>query len=1223
MPKKTGDATNTPGGRQLNTFVEKQFLTTKAKTMSLTAWSQTKFGRALHLKKAWKVMRVTSIFLLAAALQVSAAGHAQKMSIDGDKLSLEKVFKQIQKRSHFVVFFNYELLEKAKPVTLHVKDASVEEIMEKILEGQGLSYVINDKTIVIREKSATEVEIPIPLKDISGKVTNEAGEPVARATVTVKGTNIRTATNDDGSFSLKGVDENATLVITSVNIETIEIKLNGKSSINVTVKNRITAIEDVTISALANTGYQTVARERSTGSFGVISKEQIEKPNSNISSRLIGAVAGLQARSLDVNGNPTLVLRGQSTLTANGTTTTPLVVVDGFPIQGDFSSINPNDVESITVLKDAAAASIWGARSANGVIVIVTKFAKKGMPLKVEFSSFVRVAEKFDLDYVNPLASSAETVEYEKRAFNKWGGQINTGSLTTNAGFQWVGATEAMSEQYLGFMTMAQRDAVLEKLKTQDNRKQIRDNLLANPVTTQYNLTLSGGTAGMTNVLSLLYEDNQSNYKETSNKRYMFNYRTQAAVTKWLDFNLSAFVQYNDSHNNGVSLGDIQGMAPYEMLKNPDGSLTNISKYYWPIMTRYVTPAAFPYAWTYNPIEEINNRDFNVKQLNTRLQAGITAKIIKGLSVESKIQYELFNTFNRNLYNDATFYVRSLINTSAAWDRVLTTKPLLNLPKGSILTQSRSKAENYVFRNQINFNRRFAKKHQVDFVGGAEIQNFLTEGVSNPTTYGYNDESLTVGTFPNGPGNTPNGTGGTYQLKNWLNNSLTALSYTNSYSSITSRYFSAFGNLAYTFNNKYTVSGSFRTDASNLITDDPKYRYDPFWSVGGAWQIYKEKFFDISFVDRLSIRATYGYNGNVDRSTSFMPLINIATAPNAYTNEFTASIASYGNPTLRWEKTATTNIGIDYSLFRGKLFGRADFYQRKGKDLLATISIPAVYGTTSQKINNAEMTNNGIELELGTTFNISPRINYRGSLNFSYNRNKITNLFVATYASSTLYSGGTGAYVVGKDANALWVFEYAGVMNTQPMVVGEKGTYYDFTAFTPGDGRNYMLSPGTTVAPYTLGSINSFNIYDFNVSFIVTGKFGHVFKRTGFNYPVTWTGRVLPNNKLSEVVNGDPQKVVPLPLNENEPRFYFWDRFYPYLSYLVESASHVRLQEVNVTYNLKKSLLTRANIKGVQVFAQANDLLTIRANKFGEDPEYPIGGMKPQARYTFGFKLEL
>src|SRR5690606_6938304 len=184
-----------------------------------------------------------------------------------------------------------------------------------------------------------------------------------------------------------------------------------------------------------------------------------------------------------------------------------LIVVDGFPIQGEFSSINPNDVESITVLKDAAAASIWGARSANGVIVITTKSGNRA-GMKVELSSFARISPKLDLGYVNPLASSAETVEYEKMAFGNWGAQVNTGNLQSNAGWQWVGATMAMSEHNLGFMSLADRDAELNRLKGLDNRQQIKDYLLANPFTQQYNLTVSGSTERMSNFVSLMFEDN-------------------------------------------------------------------------------------------------------------------------------------------------------------------------------------------------------------------------------------------------------------------------------------------------------------------------------------------------------------------------------------------------------------------------------------------------------------------------------------------------------------------------------------------------------------------------------------------------------------------------------------------------------------------------------------------------------------------------------------------
>ncbi len=1063
------------------------------------------------------------------------------------------------------------------------------------------------------QKHFVQPTIQQQVQKISGKITDKNGNAIAGATINIKETGRAFITDSNGNFSIQLSAKEKTLIISYIGLKKQIIEINGRSVINVTLDEDVAELKEVTV---LSTGYQTISKERATGSFDVISKEQLDKPTTNIATRLIGTVAGLQAK-LDVDGNPTdIQIRGLSSLYA---TATPLVVVDGFAIQGDFNSINPNDVESISVLKDAAAASIWGARSANGVIVVTTKKANKSTPIKVEFSTFTRIGNKLDLSYVNPLASSAETVEYEKQAFNKWGGMVNNGSLTTNYAKSWSQATVALSEHYLGFTTDAQLDATLAQLKTQDNRSQISDNLLATPVNTQYNLSLYGSSGKLTNALSLLYESNQSNFKETYNNKYLINYRTSANLSKWLTVNFSALTQYIINKNNGVTLSDIQSLSPYDMLKNSDGSLTNISQYYWPIIQRYVPTSRFPYSnWTYNPIQEIQNRDITSKQLNARIQAGLTFNIIRGLTFDTKIQYEFFNTFNRNLYNENTYYVRNTINTASTWSpQTMTGTITTNLPKGSILTQNRAQYESYNLRNQLNFDRIFFRKHEINFVAGSEIISNISQTFNNPITYGYNDDKLTVGTFPNGSGGT------FYPIKNWMGNNQT-FSYTNSFSYTTDRYFSLYGNLAYTYDNKYTLSGSARTDASNLITDDPKYRYAPFWSVGLSWQAQKEEFLkNISWLNRLNLRLTYGYRGNVDKSTAFKPLISLGTTPNIYTNDYTASISSYGNPTLRWEKTGSLNLGFNYAVLGGKLYGKLDVYNDVKKDLIVSVSIPAVNGTTSQKLNNGTMNNRGINFEVGSFLNIKENdIVWRGSLNFSYNRNRITKLFIATYAASSLTSGPTYSYVQGNDANALWSFVYAGVVNNQPTVKGANGTTYEFNAWTPGDGRDYMINSGTTNAPYGLGVTNSFKIYDFNVSFIITGKFGHVFKVESFNYPVVWGSRVLPNDKLSTVTNGDQSQIVPLPLNANEAKFYFWDRFYPYLSYLVKDASNIRIQELNVTYNLNQSLLRRFKINKTQIYAQGNDLHTFLFNKEGEDPEYPKGTLKPQPKFTLGLKFE-
>ncbi|MCW2263080.1 MULTISPECIES: SusC/RagA family TonB-linked outer membrane protein [Sphingobacterium] len=1185
------------------------------------------------LRKILILMKLTTFILLISLVQVSAITNAQ-ITIKERNITLQKIMDKISLQSGYDFIYLDSDLINLKAISVDLKNENINTALKICFADQPLTYFVNDKTVMIKKKQSyllNSVVQSILVQDIKGIVLDEKGAPLAGVTVRLKGSKIVVTTDGQGQFFLNKVGKEQQLQVSFVGYRTKDIVIGVSRDITVKMELATSVLEEV---AVVNTGYQTISKERATGAFNTISQEQLEKPATSIAQRLIGTTAGMQA-TLDADGNPRFEIRGQSALNirdgfgVRNQNAAPLVVVDGFPIQGDFSTINPNDVETVTVLKDAAAASIWGAKSANGVIVVVTKKGKKGTPLAINFSAFTRISKKLDLDYVNPLASSSETIDYEMKSFGNWGASINGGNFPNDVYKAWSPGTIALSEYNLGHISLQDRDALLTKYKGLSNKKQIKDELLKNPSVQQYNLDFSGSNERMSNRVSLLYENTQSNFKYSDNKKYNVNYNTSADIFKWLKLNFGGLVNYNKINRSGANynvnpygspnpLADIANIAPYEMLRNEDGSLNNIGKYYTPIIDKLVPTSLFPYAdWTYNPIQEIENRKYTSEQLNTRLQAGLSFKIIKGLTFDTKIQYELFNTTNRNWNNENTFYVRNIVNSAASWNRV-TNRVTPNLPKGGILEQGRVKTESYIFRNQLNFERKFKEDHEISFIGGTEINNLVSQTFTSPTAYGYNSETLGVGIFPNGPG-TP-----TAPIVDWTGFNQ-SFEYVNKFTHVTDRYFSLFGNASYTYKRKYTLSGSIRTDASNLITDDPSYRYAPFWSLGGSWQISKEQFMQESkWIDHLALRATYGYNGNVDRSTSFRPLIAIEPSPNLYTGDYRATISSYGNPNLRWEKTGTWNIGVDYSLFGGSIFGKVDVYNKAGKDLIATLSIPGVNGTTRQNLNNAAMTNKGIELEIGTVQRLRGNdIVWRGNANFSYNKNQITKLFVANYYASSLVGGGSNAYVEGEDSNTLWAYEYTGVKNNQPTIAGPNGTFFDFATNTPGNGTTYLLNMGTTVAPYTLGFTNSFKVYDFNFSFIVTGKFGHKFKREGFNYPATLQSRVLPNKKINEVLNGDLMQVIPLPLNQIEPRYYFWGRFHPYMNYLVENASHIRMQEINLTYNLPFRLGSKINLKRVQVFAQGNDLFTVVANKAGEDPEYPLGTLKPQPRISLGIKCEL
>ena len=1144
-------------------------------------------------------------------------------------VTVDEVFSLIEEQTEYHFVYGAELFKNAPMVQLKKGTISTQKLLESCLVKTVFTYdFTEDNTIVLKRKPefvGTQL-VEMPQHTISGTVTDKEGNPLPGVNVLVGPKDSKTvrgiATDFDGKYSIK-VLKGEVIKFSYLGFATQEFTIEDQSVLNVILLEDVSDLAEVVV-----TGFQKISKERVTGSYEKIDQTQLEKPAADISERLVGMVAGLQS-TVNSDGSIDFEIRGQSSLYADQQ---PLVVYDGFPIEGGFNSINPNDVESITILKDAAAASIWGAKSANGVIVITSKKAEKGKT-NISISSFLRASSKLDLDYVVGLASSSDIIDYEQKAFDSnffgspFGGPPSIDPLELDPFSQ---AITAMNNARLGIISNSDRDAILTKLRGINNESQIKKHLLQAPITKQTNIKISGGNDKMLNSLSLLYEDSNDYFIGNKVSKYLINFSNSIKVTEKLKFDFSSMLQFNDNTRNGIGLSTINSMSPFDNLVNEDGSLVNMSHlhYYQPNFTQFVPTELFPYSdWSYNPITEIKSRDLSTKRMNARIQTGLTLDIIDGLTVSSKFQYEANNSNIDNYYSDKSFTVRQFINETSSPDWLDGNAPKPLVPNGGILRQSEINITAYNFRNQLNFDRVFEDKHAVNLVVGSEISNRITKYTSNPDAFGYNSETLATSQLL-----------GDYKkvnLWNYLPGVYAPYFYSfsfrpiHSFSEGTTRLFSMYGNLGYTYDNKYTITGSYRTDASNLITDDPKYRYNPFWSVGFGWQLSKEEFLShINWIDRLNIRGTYGVNGNIDRSTSFKPLINIFGSLDDITQESEAGISSFGNPTLRWEKTKSFNLGIDFSILQGNLNGTLNVYNKKGSDLIVNQSIASVNGTTNQKFNNGEMLNKGFEIELGTSQSIvGEDIKWRGSINYSHNNNEITSFFKTSYRQYDLYYGPTSSYVEGHDANTLWSFVYAGMHNfgtdanpiMKPSIYGENGDKIGLTSWAPGNAVNYMEDQGSLVAPTNIGMRNTFKIYDFDFSFIVTAKFGHVFRRQSFNYP-SMSGGVTPlNRQYSEVANGDPNKIIPIP--ETEGRYYFYDRFYPYMSYLTEDASHIRFQEVNLTYNVPTKFVDKIGLNSARVYTQANNLGTILFNDFGEDPEYPRGTIKPQTTVTFGVQL--
>lgn len=1177
------------------------------------------------LRKMTLIMKMTVIFLLCANLVMATESFGQeKYSFSLNRVTLEEALNQILQNSGYYIVYTVNDIRKIADVSLNMEQVTIEQALDRVLSLNGLKYTVSENAIVIAKDASAVKNLQSEQMKVQGTVKDEKGLPLPGASVYLKAENTLGVTTDiGGHFEFKvpaGLKGKVVLVISFIGMETVELPLDGREHYEISMKPEITSLDDVLI-----TGYQTISRERATGAFDIVDKRQLEKPASDLSSRLIGTTAGVQA-TLTEDGKASLEIRGRSSLNANAQ---PLIVVDGFPVEGGFETINPNDVESVSILKDAAAASIWGARSGNGVIVVTTRKAAKGDKLNVAFNTFLRFRQKIDLDYANPTAASADQIRYEEMIFGKYGVALNEGIFSEDdvAGKCYTLAQIALNEARLGNISEDTKRLRLQELQETDYKDDVYKHLLRNPFLQQYNLSVSGGGERVGVMTSLLYEKDKTHYIGTQDEKYMLNMRMNSDICKWLKLDISGMFQYVKKQNNGAVLHAsdendiaISDLSPYEHLTNRDGSYTHIVRdYYLPAMERLVGNG-FPYSdWFYNPLQEIRSRDRSTKDIKARFQAALTLKLWEGLNFSSSLQYEIFNSKRRDLYKEDSWVVKNPVNYYTEYNDATGVVGKSAYPTGQFLDQYTSEMQGYTFRNQVNFNRTF-RRHDFNVVLGTELRHRRTTSYTSPRVYGYNDETLTSKLFPNGTGK--------LAIKDLFGNTITVDDYASTFTFNTDRFFSLYGNAAYTFDNKYTISGSVRTDASNFITDDPKYRYAPFWSVGGMWNLGQESFMsDYLFIDWLRLRLTYGYNGNVDTSTSFKPLVSIGSVENVYKHEITGSIASFGNPELRWEKVGSVDIGIDYSFWGGKLAGKLDYYRKYSKDLIATISISSANGTTSQKLNNAEMLNSGIELEVGSQLDIIGKdIQWYGNVNYAYNLNRIERLFVTDNSAKTYLRGD---FKEGENASTIYAWHYAGV-NKDGIPCVEEGsspdglrpmnTVYDNTS----DATGWLRPQGVKVAPHIMGLTTGFKVYNFDLSLIVTGKFGHKFKRSSFNYPTmgkTGTSKIWVHKDVSKLLDGD-KAMPPLLTDTEDSNQMYYDSYYTdAMDYLYHNANHIRFQELNLTWHISEVWLQKIGFRTAAVYGQINNLGLITANKYKNDPEFPEGTVKPERSFIVGVKF--
>ncbi|MBO9154840.1 SusC/RagA family TonB-linked outer membrane protein [Chitinophaga sp. GCM10012297] len=1149
------------------------------------------------------------LFLLVLTLKTQAASSSilddtSSITLHVVNQPIENIFKLIEKQTGLTFYYGRSIIDGSVPASVNVTKASLTEVMGVLLKGKNVSWRVKDRGVVLSkggavpEKGVIEIAADsVPKINVSGVVMDVKGNPLSGATVTLKGLPRGQGADARGRFTFLGVPANATLVISSVGFETKQVKINGRTEIRVPLDSAITEIASVEV---FSTGYQDIPKERATGSFVQLDNQILNRTvSTNILDRLINVTSSLKPeKGIKTN----ISIRGFSTINAN---MKPLVVVDGFPYDETtfegaivLNNLNPNDIESITVLRDAASASIWGARAGNGVIVIKTKKGSYNQKPTVRFNTNVNFIEKPDLSYLN-LMSSKDEIELEKKRFEA--GEFNAfDDIYPSIGY--FAPTTAVVELLLahrrGEISQVELDAQLNALSAHDVRDDLNKYLLQTEINQQYNVNVSGGSLKNNYYLSFGYDKNRGNIKRNDAGRYTLRFdNTFKPIDKT---EIGAYIVYTQA--NGKSNGlDYSGFMPTgnTSLTPPYVRFADESGKPLPVPTigtlrdAYLDTVSAPglLDWYYRPLEELRNKNASSKQYSTRLGGHLRFSFIDWMSAEVRGQYEKRIGITSDLANLDMYGTRNLINNFVYQDATGAT--IYPVPLGAIYNTNNTEGRFWNIRTQLNINKGW-ERSRVNAILAYESSESATSS-SSRTQYGY-DPATGISTT-----NMDYNTIFTLRPSGYRGSSKIPLSDVER--GFLNRFESFLGNAAYTFNDRYTITASGRIDKSNFLGAKSNQRMIPLWSTGISWMISDENFYRVSWASYLNLRITYGYNGNLNNKATSLPTARIHAPDNAYHNLPSAVISTPPNPGLTWEKIGTFNVGIDFRLLSNRVQGSLEYYKKKGINLIGAIPIDATTGVTFYTGNYANMKGSGIDLILNTV-NVKKDLQWTSNFNLSYNTDKITH-YDQSGITPASYLTGYDAPIIGKPIAKIFAFPFGGLDpetgDPTANVNGEKRSYTSFIEEFKTEELSYL---GSTT-PRVFGSlINTFSYKNVSLSCNITFKFNYVFTRTSVNYYniyANFSGHGDYALRWQKPGDENSTTVPSLPATPDQAR----DNFYSLSDVLVEKGDHIRLQDIRLSYDLGQNITKKLSVlKSISIYAVANNLGIIwRANKYNLDPE--------------------
>ena len=1157
------------------------------------------------MKKIVLMMKFYLVFTFLGVLNVIAgsAYSQENLKLNLKEVSLMTLFREIQKQTGIDFVYNEEQCRDFGKVSVEISDGMVEQLLQQVFDSSKLTYRFENGVIMI--KALDEMRPQEQKVQISGSVVDTKGQPLPGVTILLKGTTVGCVTDSEGNFRLElPMRENIVLSFSFVGMKTIEVAYSGQKEMKVVLEEEITEMEQVNV---ISTGYYDIDKSKMTGAVEVVTAREIAgKGYTSIDEVLRGTLAGVSV--MNVSGRPgaqaQIRIRGVNSLTGN---MEPMWIVDGMPMQGNLptsvgvgatdlentvltsgiGNISPDDVESITILKDAAAAAIYGSRAANGVIVIKTKRGRVGKSyINVQSSFAISEAPKNRLEMMN----SEEKIAFERSLYE----DFPNATLRGRASLLYKGIDEG---------TISRADAMAEL----ENMRQINtdwfDEIFRVALNHKHVVTLSGGSETTQFYSSINYSNEQGVIPNNDYKHF------GATLKLTHDFNRNLRILFDVSSSLRTEKRSASAVNPsyYATFANP---------YERP----YDENGNYAYDYSYEPelskVKDGYMYDFNMlKDLREN-----TAKTKYGSNqVNLQLEWKLFEGFMYSLagtVSNTSSYTRKEIAPGSytskvkSWILDLYSENEIpdNLNLGA-LQENTSRSFGWTVRNQIKYARELKEDHFVNIVVGHEVSAVESNSFMQYSPQYDVDKGL-IG-YPNLDG---------------VNAGDLDLDRLHETSKGQDRSVSVFATASYSYKDRYVVAGSSRWDGADIIGTDN--RFSPLWNVSLKWNMHEENFMkSCRFVNVLSLRGSYGFTGSIDRNAYPFTLMTYGSL--RYYDGIQLPIdVMPGNPSVKWQKKEDRSIGLDFSLFNYRINGTVNYYCNDVNNLLGDKKIPYSTGRGSVVANLSSLRNSGWEFSLNTVNIDHENFRWTTSFNIALNDNKITDAFYEKI--SDLYTIRRKYQIEGYPVNAWFGFKTAGI-NPQT------GEYMIYTDAKDEDGhpKGYPYGNGYIADGSTYSTENAYYLGEAEPP--ISGGFGTTltYKRLSLNAQFAFmTGHKIKSFKSynGSLMNASRLNQLKTEANRwrkpgditNVPKYTTSTATLSLLEITddkLEDGSYLKCNLISLGYNLPSNLCQKLGLSQLRCTFNVHNLFTWTKYR-GIDPE-TLGAFGYPSAKKYMFTLNL